>query len=119
MGSDTIFIHDLRVKTVVGVWAWERVVPQTVHIDLELPADAAAVAKTDSIEQTVDYHAVAGRVTRFVETSSFQLIETMAERIAGLLTDEFGLDWVKVTVHKTWAVTGYRDVGIEVQRGQR
>ncbi len=119
MGSDTIFINDLRVKAIVGVWAWERVVPQTVHIDLELAADATTAAGTDSIEHTVDYHAVAGRVTDFLEASSFQLIETVAERIAGLLTDEFGLQWVKVTVHKTWAVTGYRDVGIEVQRGQR
>lgn len=116
---DTVFINDLRVKTIVGVWAWERVVPQIVHIDLELAADAAAAAAKDNLEHTIDYHAVASRVTEFVEASTFQLIETMAEQVAGLLTGEFGLPWARVTIHKTWAVTGYRDVGIAVERGQR
>ncbi|MDJ0929306.1 MAG: dihydroneopterin aldolase [Gammaproteobacteria bacterium] len=116
---DTVFINDLRVKTIVGVWAWERVVPQIVHIDLELAADAAVAAATDNLEHTIDYHAVASRVTAFVEASTFQLIETMAEQIAGILTGEFDLPWVRVTIHKTWAVAGYRDVGIAVERGER
>ncbi len=116
---DTIFINDLRVQTIVGVWAWERVVPQTVHVDLELAADIRAAAAEDELSLTVDYHAVATRVTEFVAGSQFKLIETLAERIAAILTGEFGLPWVRVTVHKAWAVTGYRDVGVAVERGQR
>lgn len=116
---DTIFINDLRVQTIVGVYSWERVVPQTVHIDLEMSADAAAAAIDDALDTTVDYHAVATRVSQFVGESRFQLIETMADRIAGIITGEFGVGWVRVTVHKAWAVAGYRDVGVAVERGSR
>ena len=116
---DTIFLKDLRIRTVVGIWDWERAVPQTVSIDLEMAADVAAAAARDSIDATLDYKGVAKRIIGFVEASDFQLIETMAEEIAAIVTGEFAVPWVKVTVHKPWAVRGSRDVGICIERGQR
>jgi dihydroneopterin aldolase len=116
---DTIFLTDLKVKTIVGIFEWERRVPQTVSIDLEMAADVRKAAESDSIEATLDYKSVAKRIVGFVEDSRFQLIETMAEGIAGIVTDEFKVPWVRVTLHKPRAIRGSRDVGIIIERGQR
>jgi dihydroneopterin aldolase len=116
---DTIFVTDLRVETIVGIWEWERRVPQTVSIDLELAADIRRAAANDNIDDTLDYRAVAKRVSAFVAESRYQLIESMAEGIAGVITGEFDVPWVKVAVHKPWAVRGSRDVGIVIERGNR
>jgi len=117
--KDTIFLTDLRVRTVVGIWDWERAAPQTVSIDLEMAADVAAAAAHDSIDATLDYKAVTKRIIAFVEDSRFQLIETMAEGVAAIVTDEFQVPWVRVTIHKPRAIRGSRDVGIRIERGQR
>lgn len=116
---DTIFLKDLRVKTIVGIWEWERRMPQTISIDLEMAADIRRAARHDRIEETLDYKAVTRRVVAFVEESRFQLIETLAEGIAGLVTDEFRVPWVRVAVHKPFAIRGSRDVGISIERGTR
>ena len=116
---DTIFVTDLRVETIVGIWEWERQVPQTVRIDLEMAADIGRAAASDSIEAALDYRAVAKRVAAFVVESRYQLIETMAEGIAGVVAGEFAVPWVKVSVHKPWAVRGSKDVGVVIERGER
>lgn len=116
---DKIFLRDLRVETIVGIWDWERAVPQTVSIDLEMAADAGQAAARDTIEATLDYKGVSKRITTFVAESRFQLIETMAEGIADIITREFQVPWVKVAVHKPWAVRGSRDVGIVIERGEQ
>ncbi|NNE62298.1 MAG: dihydroneopterin aldolase, partial [Woeseia sp.] len=103
---DTIFLSDLRVATVVGIWDWERKIRQTVAIDLEMGFDIRAAAKTDSIEDTLNYKLVAKRVQQFVADSSFKLVETMAERIAGIVLDEFAVAWVQVRVNKPGAIRG-------------
>ena len=116
---DTIFVTDLRVETIVGIWEWERQVPQTVRIDLEMAADIRRAAASDSIEATLDYRAVAKRVAEFVAESRYKLIESMAEGIADVIVGEFDVPWVKVSVHKPWAVRGSKDVGIVIERGDR
>ena len=117
--QDTIFLHGLKIDTVVGIWDWERKIRQTVIIDLEMSADIAKAAASDSIEDTLDYKGVAKRVQQFVADSSFQLVETLAERIAGIIRDEFDVAWVRVQVHKPGAIRGSRDVGIDIERGER
>jgi dihydroneopterin aldolase len=116
---DTIFITDLRVETIVGIWEWERRVPQHISIDLELGADIRRAAASDDIDATLDYRIVAKRVSAFVADSRFKLIESMAEGIAEVIMGEFTVPWVKVVVHKPGAVRGSRDVGIIVERGER
>ena len=113
---DIIFLSDLRVQTVIGIWDWERAIKQTVAIDLEMATDIRKAAASDSIEDTLDYKSVAKRIIEFVEQSSFQLVETMAERIAGIVTDEFGVPWVKVRLSKPGAIRGSREVGILIER---
>ncbi|MDJ0698597.1 MAG: dihydroneopterin aldolase [Woeseiaceae bacterium] len=116
---DKIFLHDLEVDTVIGIWDWERKIRQKVVIDLDMSADIAKAAATDSVEDTLNYKNVAKRVQQFVRDSSFQLVETLAERIAGIVTDEFGVVWVRVRVNKPGAIRGARDVGVIIERGQR
>jgi dihydroneopterin aldolase len=119
MTPDTIFLKDLRVKTIVGIWEWERRMPQVISIDLEMAADIRRAAERDHIEATLDYKAVTNRVRAFAEQSRFQLVETLAERIAGIITEEFSVPWVRVAVHKPFAIRGSRDVGIQIERGTR
>ena len=116
---DTIFLRDLRITTIVGIWEWERRMPQVVSIDLDMAADIARAAASDDNRDTLDYKAVTKRVKELVAGSGFNLIETMAHRVAALITDEFGVPWVRVSVHKPFAIRGSRDVGITVERGQR
>ncbi len=114
---DTIFLRDIRVDTIIGIYDWERVTRQTVSLDLEMGVDNRRAAASDSIEDTLNYKAVAKRVIAFVVDSRFQLIETLAERVAGILIEEFGVAWVRVEVSKPGAIRGARDVGVRIERG--
>lgn len=113
---DTIFLHDMRIETIVGIWDWERKIRQTVAIDLEMGADIRKAAATDNIDDTLNYKKVAKRIQEFVGDSEFQLVETMAESIAGIVLDEFDVPWVRVRVNKPGAIRGARDVGILIHR---
>ena len=117
--EDRIFLRDLRVETTIGIWEWERRIRQYVSIDIEMAADIARAAATDHIEDTLNYKGVAKRVQDFVGESSFQLVETLAERIAALVLEEFGVAWIHVTVNKPGAIRGARDVGVSIRRGRR
>ena len=116
--ADTIFLTDLRVETVVGIWDWERKIRQTVSIDLEMAADIRRAAETDSIDDTLNYKNVAKRVQQFVGESEFQLVETMAEKIASTILDEFEMPWIVVKVNKPGAIRGARDVGVRIRRSR-
>lgn len=115
---DKIFLSGLKVDTVIGIWEWERKIRQTVVIDLEMSADIAKAAATDRVEDTLNYKLVAKRIQSFVTDSSFQLVETLAERVASIVRDEFDVQWVKVRVNKPGAIRGSRDVGVLVERGE-
>jgi dihydroneopterin aldolase len=116
---DIIFISDLRIETIVGIYDWERVTRQTVSLDLEMAADIRRAAATDRIEDTLNYKAVAKRLIEFVGASDFQLVETLAERIAAIVLEEFAVPWLRLRLHKPGAVRGSRDVGVLIERGVR
>ena len=115
---DKIFLTELKVDTVIGIWDWERKIRQTVIIDLEMSADIAKAAATDSVEDTLNYKSVAKRVQSFVADADFQLVETLAERIAHIIRDEFEVAWVRVRVNKPGAIRGSKDVGVLIERGE-
>lgn len=114
--ADVIFLSQMRVDTVVGIWDWERKIRQTVAIDLRMAADIRRAASTDSIDDTLNYKGVAKRVQAFVAESEFQLVETLAEKIAALIIDEFDVPWIEVKVSKPGAIRGAQDVGVVIQR---
>ena len=113
---DIIFLRGLEVETVIGIYDWERTIRQTVIIDLEMGTDIRPAAATDDIAHTLDYKAVSKRIIGFVETSSFFLVETLAERIAAIVLDEFAVPWVRLTLNKKGAIRGASDVGILIER---
>jgi len=116
---DTIYLHDLRVDAVIGIWDWERKIRQSVVIDLDMAADIRKAAATDRVDDTLNYKLVAKRVQQFVAESEFQLVETLAERIAAIVTGEFDVPWVRVRVNKPGAIRGAQDVGVIIERGER
>ncbi len=116
---DIVFLHEMKVDTVIGIWEWERKIRQTVVIDLEMAADIRKAAASDSIDDALNYKSVAKRLQQFVADSEFQLVETLAEKIAGIVMDEFGVSWVRVKLNKPGAIRGARDVGVVIERGKR
>ena len=116
---DIIYLHDLRIETVIGVNDWERRIKQTVVLDVELGTDTRRAAAADSIADTVDYKAVAKRLIAFVGGSNFFLVETLAERIADILNNEFNVPWCRVRLNKQGAVRYVRDVGVIIERGTK
>jgi dihydroneopterin aldolase len=116
---DIVYLNDLRVDTVIGIYDWERRTRQTVILDIEMGTDIRKAAETDSIEYTLDYKAVAKRLITIIGESEFQLVETLAERVAQILRDEFKVPWCRVRLNKKGAVRGVRDVGVIIERGNR
>lgn len=113
---DTVFIRDLRVRTLVGIFEWERRIRQEIRLDIEMGFDIRKAAGSDDIADTLDYKAVAQRVRQFVEDSSYQLVEALAENVAAIILKEFPVSNVKLTLNKTGAVSDARDVGVTIER---
>jgi len=116
---DIIYLKDLRIDTIIGIYEWERRTRQTVIFDIEVGADITRAARTDSIEDALNYKAVAKRIISFVQNSDCQLIETLAERVADILLREFKAPWLRLSLNKQGAVRGVRDVGVIIERGSR
>lgn len=116
---DIVFIEDLRIDTVIGIYDWERRIRQTIALDIEMAFDNKKPAMTDRIEDTLDYKAVSKRLISFVESSSFQLVETLAERCAEIILSEFSVSWLRLKLAKPGAVRGAKSVGVILERGQR
>jgi len=116
---DTIFLRDLEINATIGIFEWEKRIKQKVRIDLEMATDIAKAAASDSIEDTLDYKAISKRIIQFVDESEYELIETLIEKIAEIILNEFNVPWTRVTLSKPGAVRGSRDVGIVIERGER
>ena len=116
---DVVYIKELKIETVIGIFDWERKIKQTVCLDLELANDNSVAAKNDSINDTLDYKSVAKRIIGFVEESSFQLVETLAEEIAKIVLEEFHVPWMRLRLGKTGALRGAVDVGVIIERGEK
>jgi 7,8-dihydroneopterin aldolase/epimerase/oxygenase len=114
---DIIYLHDLKVDCIIGLWDWERKVRQRIVIDLDMAADIRKSAKSDAIEDTLDYKAVSKAVISFVGESEFQLVETLAEKIADIILNDFQVPWVRVKINKKGAIRGASDVGVIIERG--
>jgi dihydroneopterin aldolase len=116
---DIVFIRELEIETVIGVYDWEREIKQLVVIDLEMGMDNRLPASTDNIEDALNYKAVGKRIISFIQASEFQLVETMAERVAEIVQNEFGVSWLKLQINKRGALRGAMDVGVIIERGSR
>ena len=116
---DIVFIRQLRVDTVIGVYEWERSIKQTLILDLELASDNRRAAANDTIADAVDYAAIAARTLLFVERSRFRLLESLAEELVALIMLEFDIPWVRLRISKPGAVVEASDVGVLIERGEQ
>ncbi len=116
---DIIYLHDLKVDCIIGIWEWERRTTQTLTIHLDMAVDIQRAAASDAIKDTLDYKAVAKAVIGFVSASQYQLVETLTEKIAELILTQFKVPWVRVKLNKKGAIRGATDVGVIVERGHR
>jgi dihydroneopterin aldolase len=115
---DIVYLSDLRIDTVIGIYDWERRIKQTVSLNLEMATDVAKAAASDNIKDACDYKAVAKRLIEFVGNSEFLLVETLAERIAQIVLNEFGIPWLRLKVDKQGAVRGAQGVGVIIERSR-
>jgi dihydroneopterin aldolase len=113
---NTIFIHDLRIETKVGVYPWERQLPQTVRVDLDIGLPSMRPFETGELADAIDYSVVVTRIRAFGRTNTHALLERFAEAIASLVLDEFGAQSVKLRVAKLGALPGVREIGVAIER---
>lgn len=113
---DKVFIEGLEVDALIGIYDWERRIRQTLVFDVEMGFDNRVPAATDEIADTLNYKAVSKRIIAYVGESSFGLVETLAERVAALILEEFGVSHVRLKLSKPGAVRGARAVGVMIER---
>jgi len=114
---DVVIVKDLRFKTIIGLWDWERQMQQVVSIDLEMAWDMSRAAKSEDLEDALDYKSVSRQVEKFVQEKKFKLVEAAADGIAAMIMKDFDVPWIKVAINKPYAVTGSKSVGVVVERG--
>ncbi len=114
--TDRVFLRELAAECIIGFLDWERLVKQTVYLDIEAPIDCRRAALNDDVAQTLDYKRLSKLVLGFVGASEFKLVETLADRTARLILKEFDIPWVKLTLNKRGAIRGSRDVGVTIER---
>jgi 7,8-dihydroneopterin aldolase/epimerase/oxygenase len=113
---DIIFIDDLRVQTLIGIYPREKAVAQTIEISLRIGSSTASAGASDDIRDTIDYAVVAERLRRELGARHFNLLEKLAEYVATMLLDDFGAQWVQVSVAKLGMMRGVRRVGVVIER---
>ncbi|MEE9325777.1 MAG: dihydroneopterin aldolase [Cocleimonas sp.] len=116
---DIVYIRDLRIDAVIGIYDWEKRIQQQISVDLEMGWDNRTAAKSDNIKDTLNYKAAANLVKELVDKSEFELVESLAEHIAALLLEKMKIPWIKVSLGKPMAVTGSQQVGVIIERTRK
>lgn len=116
---DQVFIRGLEVQAVIGAYDWERTIRQRLVLDLEMDWDIRPAAADDDLTLALDYAAVSQRVLDYVSASSFELVETLADRLATLIMEEFSVPGLRLVISKPGAVPeARRGVGVIIERGR-
>ena len=115
---DKVFIEGLEIPALIGIYDWERRIRQTLVFDLEMGFDNRRPAASDNIDHTLNYKAVSKRLVEFVGQSDFGLVETLAERCAAIVLEEFAVSWLRLKLSKPGAVRGARAVGVIIERSR-
>jgi len=113
---DKIFLSGLRLEAMIGIYPDERVSSRPVEIDLEIGVPGERVFRSGDVADTIDYAAVSQRIRAELARVRFGLLEQMSEAIAGIVLDEFGAPWVRVTIVKPGVLGDGVRVGVSVER---
>lgn len=115
---DIIFLSEVKVQTKLGVPEWERMVEQTIILDLEIAMPHSRSCQTDEIDDTIDYGEVVARIRQTLKDNSFKLVEALAEHICQIALNEFGAPWVKIKVAKSGILPGLKALGVVIERSK-
>lgn len=115
---DKVFIEGLQIETLIGIYDWERRIRQPLVFDIEMAFDNRKPAATDAIADTLNYKDVSKRLIEYVSQSDFGLVETLAERCAEIILNEFNVTQLRLKLSKPGAVRGARAVGVVIERSQ-
>ena len=118
LDMDIIFLRELKVVTLIGIYEWEKRVPQTLQLDLEIALPNSRACQSDDIKDALDYAQVAQHIQTVLSDGHFSLLEKLAEHIAQIILKDFNAPWVKVSVAKLQAIRNSKQVGICIERGQ-
>ena len=116
---DTIVISELKLDALIGIYAWEHEVPQTIEVNVEMAVDAARCARSGKISDTVDYAKVVERIRELLAGRHFALIEKLADELAQTIMSEFGTPWIRVSVEKLAPIRGVKKLGVRIERGTK
>lgn len=119
LASDIVTLRDLKVDALIGVYAWERRIRQRLHLNIEIATDTRRAAASDDIQDALNYKLVSQRVSSYVATSEFHLVEALAEGVTRLIREEFDVPWVRLTLTKQAPVQGATEIGVVIERGRR
>lgn len=114
--ASTIFIHDMRISTRIGVYSWEAHLDQIVRLDLDIGAPSEKPFQSGRFEDALDYAAVAARIRAYAQAHEHPLLERFAQGIADIVRNEYGAPWVRVRVAKLGALPGVKEIGVEIVR---
>ena len=115
---DIIFLQELKVKTLIGIYPWERNVAQTIQLDLEIALPTSQACQTDNFEDTLDYALVVQRINEVLSQKHFNLLEALVEHVAQIVLVEFKSPWTRISVAKLDAIPGVKKLGIRIERRQ-
>lgn len=113
---DIIFLQELKVRTLIGIYPWERNIAQTIQLDLEVAMPTSRACQTDNFEDALDYAFIVQRINETLSQKHFSLLEALAEHIAQIILKEFKSPWVKVSVAKLSAIRGVKKLGVCIER---
>ncbi|MFO7580712.1 MULTISPECIES: dihydroneopterin aldolase [Nitrosomonas] len=116
---DIIFLKEFRTQTLIGIYPWEKKIPQTIELDLEIALPSSRACQTDHIDDALDYSLVTERINSMLSNQHFSLLETLTENIAQMILTEFNSPWVKVSAAKLDVIQGVKKLGICIQRSRK
>lgn len=117
--KDRVFIESLTVYTTIGVYDWEKTIKQKLVLDLEMAWDNQPAGQSDDVKFCLDYFVVSQSITSFIERNKFELIETVAERVAMLVIEQFSVEWLKIKVSKPDAIANAGNVAVLIERSAK
>ena len=116
INRDRIYVEDLRVEGIIGIFEWEKETKQEISISYEIDQDNLKAANADKIEAATDYKSINKAIIAFVEGNKFELVETFAEKIAEMVIKDFNIDEIRLRVSKPGALRFSKDVGVIIER---
>ena len=116
---DILFLREFKLDTIIGIYDWERKIPQTIQLDVEIGLPNSRACDTDNVEDTIDYAKIVARIQETLAAKPFSLVEALAEHVAQLIRNEFGAPWVKVSVAKLGLIRGIKQLGVVIERGNK